>query len=260
MLDIETEYYEQSDIWSKDFEKDFAERERLKEIINLIPSGVKSILDVGCGNGAFINRLFGKYQRIVGLDISQEALKHVKTEKILGSITQLPFEEKSFDLVTSLEVLEHLSQEDFQKGILELQRISKKYIILTVPNEENLKRSLVKCPKCNFWFYPFFHLRSFNKKELKKTFNNFSLREIKEIGPVTHSYPSFLIAFSHFLRKPLPLTTSICPRCGYQSKQIKEGGSFEKKNSLSDKIKSLIKIFFPRKKKPRWLLALYQRN
>jgi ubiquinone/menaquinone biosynthesis C-methylase UbiE len=45
---------------------------------------------VGCGDGRILNRLDGKYE-CIGLDISNEALKYVKTKKIHDSLENLPF-------------------------------------------------------------------------------------------------------------------------------------------------------------------------
>lgn len=104
-----------------------------------------------------------------------------------------PFKNESFDLVTSLEVLEHLPQEDFKRGISELQRVSKKYILITVPNEGDLERSLVMCPKCYCWFNPYFHMRSFNKKSLQNLFEKFNPIKIKEIGPFKEQLQLYII-------------------------------------------------------------------
>jgi len=272
MKDYKEEYYEQSNIWDRNFLEIYAEKERIEEIIKIIPSSIKTILDVGCGNGAFINTLantsLNKFDRIVGVDSSKEALKYVKVEKYKASISNLPFENKSFNLVTCLEVLEHLSQEDFKRGILELQRVAKKYIIITVPNEEDLEHSLAMCPKCNCWFNPYFHVRSFNKSVLNNLFNNYKLINIKEIGPAIEYrlYPSLLYSFYRNWRKILPPKTSICPQCGYQ---LKEKFRDINSNSISDRfllkniflfIKFYSKLVYPVKRRKRWLLALYEKK
>jgi SAM-dependent methyltransferase len=49
------------------------------------------------------------------------------------SIYELPYKDNSFDLVICTEVLEHL--DDPQKALQEMVRVSKKYLLLSVPNE-----------------------------------------------------------------------------------------------------------------------------
>ena len=233
---------------------------------------MQTILYIGCGNGAFINTLNdifpGRFNRIVGVDSSKEALKFVKMEKFKASISSLPFRNKSFELVTSFEVLEHLSQEDFKKGISELQRIAKKYIIITVPNKEHLESSLVICPKCNCWFNPSFHVRSFDNSILNNLFNDNKLITVKEIGPIIEYrlYPSLLYSFYLSWRKISLPKASICPQCGYQYKEIsrevdssKASNHFLLKNTFLF-IKSLGKLFYPVKRKRRWILALYEKK
>jgi len=78
MKDYKKEYYEQPSFWNYDYLNVPAEKERLEEIIKVIPFDVRTILDVGCGNGAFVNALadilLGRFDRIVGADIGKEAL------------------------------------------------------------------------------------------------------------------------------------------------------------------------------------------
>ncbi len=96
MAGYERKYYDQVELWERDLLSIPAERERIISTIELIPSDVQTILDVGCGNGTFLNVLPNKYQA-VGLDSSQEALKYVKTKAIHGDIAALPFGSASFD-------------------------------------------------------------------------------------------------------------------------------------------------------------------
>lgn len=109
----------------------------LEEAKNLKPD---SVLDVGCGEGftleKFKNRGIGK--KLVGIDFLDTAIKIGKKERPyldlrIGNIYDIPFEDKSFDLVVCSEVLEHV--DDPQKALSELERVTKKYVLLSVPNE-----------------------------------------------------------------------------------------------------------------------------
>jgi len=268
MNNFQKKYYEQSDLWNKNFEKIDAEKMRLKEILDNIPDDISSILDVGCGNGFIVNNLkkINKYKKLVGLDISLEALKFVQTEKRQGSIENIPFEDKSFDLVVCLEVLEHLPEKIFQKGILELQRVSKKYILITVPNSESLERSLVVCPNCFCWFNPSFHMRSFDKNKLNNLFNQSKPILIKEIGPMlkVDNYPLLLLYPYYSIKKTRIPSIAICPQCGYQEEKKQKNNNIIQKNNIIIKIlqymKRLIKSLMWSNYKKRWLLALYKKN
>ncbi len=86
-------YYNQDTFWNKDFLLIERDRIRLQHIVNIIPDDVKSIIDVGCGNGYILNFLneLKKYNRLVGVDLSSTDLTYVKSEKYLCDITSMPF-------------------------------------------------------------------------------------------------------------------------------------------------------------------------
>ena len=263
MNNFQKEYYEQKSFWDHGYLEDPIEKNRIEEIIKIIPDEVKTILDAGCGNGSFLNFLKknNKYDRLTGIDFSEEALKYVQTEKIKGSISRLNFKDIEFDLITCLEVLEHLPQDDFRDTISEIQRVSRKYIIITVPNSEDIEHSLVNCPKCYCSFNPYFHLRHFDESKLKYLFDNFKPIIIKTVGPISiyKKYNKFILDLYHVFRKNPPTQTAICPQCGYQQKEQNKENNANKKflPSAYRILKNIFKIFVPTEKKHRWLLALY---
>jgi SAM-dependent methyltransferase len=62
MTSFEKEYYEQPKLWKEDLLNLPSEFLRISTIISLIPSDVRTILDAGCGNGAFLNALPYTYE------------------------------------------------------------------------------------------------------------------------------------------------------------------------------------------------------
>lgn len=75
-----------------------------------------SILDVGCGAGFLTNSLAEDGHRVTGLDLSKESLnvarRHDHTHSVNyreGNALQLPFPDKSFDVVTCMDFLEHVT-------------------------------------------------------------------------------------------------------------------------------------------------------
>lgn len=100
----------------------------LQEIVekSKIKNQKPKILDVGCGTGANLEMLkqFGESE---GVDISDDALefcrkKGLKVHK--GLAEKLPFADESFDIVTALDVVEHL--DDDIAGLKEMNRVLKK--------------------------------------------------------------------------------------------------------------------------------------
>lgn len=79
-------------------------------IVGQIPNGVSSVLDAGCGRGAFLRFLrknMGTTSRLVGIDYSSNN-PDSGIEYRQGDITKLPKEDR-FDVVVSLAVIEHVA-------------------------------------------------------------------------------------------------------------------------------------------------------
>jgi SAM-dependent methyltransferase len=82
------------------------------------------ILDVGCGTGANLEML-SKFGAAQGVDVSPDALAFCRQRGLLnvqqGEAEKLPYEDGSFDLLTSLDVVEHL--DDDVAGLKEMRRV-----------------------------------------------------------------------------------------------------------------------------------------
>lgn len=90
-------------------------------------------LDVGCGTGAMLQILGQSYQAH-GLDVSQEALDYCRSRGLdavtLGSAESLPYAENSFDLVVTLDTLEHV--EDHVAAAREIARVLRPGAVVVV--------------------------------------------------------------------------------------------------------------------------------
>ncbi len=99
-----------------------------------------NMLDVGCGEGYTVEEINNRFPDIIieGSDIEDDMvllasrnLSHINFN--VESSCDLQRKDNSFDLVTMLEVLEHVEQPD--SAIKEAKRVSKKYCIFSVPFE-----------------------------------------------------------------------------------------------------------------------------
>jgi len=84
------------------------------------------ILDVGCGTGGNLEML-ASFGAAEGVDVSDDALEYCQQKGLKahkGLAEALPFEDESFDVITALDVVEHL--DDDIAGLKEMNRVLKK--------------------------------------------------------------------------------------------------------------------------------------
>jgi SAM-dependent methyltransferase len=110
----------------------------IKKLINknIISQGDLKILNVGCGPGRSSQYLsnFGEVTSVeYDKDCCEFASERTGLQIINGSITELPFQKDSFDLVCAFDVIEHV--EDDSLAVSELKRVAKKgaVVLITVP-------------------------------------------------------------------------------------------------------------------------------
>ncbi len=261
-MSLESAYYENPEFWSLE-NTNPEDLKRFKEIYTHSPENVQSVLDVGCGNGLFLNYLdsLNSYQRLHGLDRSQEALKYVTVNKSQGSADSLPFSDKEFDLVTSLEAIEHFPINIYHNALQELCRVAKKYILITVPNDQKLELSLISCPQCKTCFNPDYHVRSFTKEKMKPLLENYGFKAIKIccLGEIESFKFQKLIYLLAEKSNPFPYPI-LCPLCGYDVPPRRASINSTNKNSINGLVKPTIKKLIPKQTRFRWILALYERT
>jgi len=120
----------------------FVHNQRLDQIVKMIPSQDKRILDAGCGEGHLIQKLYIKNKKnsYYGIDITKIALEETKKRCPYAKLyemdlSKINFDDKFFDVILCTEVLEHIY--DYKNVIKELERSLKKggYLIISFPNE-----------------------------------------------------------------------------------------------------------------------------
>jgi len=119
----------------------------------------ESLLDAGCGDGRFLAalaRLPTRPTRLVGVDISERILATAArtvereggtAEFVRSNLEALPFASESFDLVLSVQVVEHLL--GVEEGIRELARVLKRggRLILSTDSSRNLVSRGLNAPR-----------------------------------------------------------------------------------------------------------------
>ena len=266
MPDFEKNYYEAQVFWGNGMLEDADNLKRFEFTMSLIPPEVQSIADVGCGNGVFVNTLQIKknHIEIVGIDRSLKALEYVQTKKVQGNIIKLPFDNNRFDCVTCLEVLEHLSIEDYEKALDELTRVAGKYVIISVPFNEKLEEAHTQCPACKSIFNYEMHLRNFNETAFVHLLDDYGFenRTFTKLNKTSKFIGHFRYRKLFYPEQLLKWRSPVCPLCGFKQKPTEVTSPLKlilKKRKMISYISSFPKMFWPKEYSYYWIIGLFEK-
>ena len=87
----------------------------------------ESHLDVGSNTAPYV-----MFSKSIGLKTVRCDIQGFTPDNVLGALPRLPFKDKTFDMVSCIQVLEHIG--DTHNCIDDLCRVAKKLVIIQVPN------------------------------------------------------------------------------------------------------------------------------
>lgn len=118
------------------------------QIAEIIRLDVNSILEIGIGNGAVSCLL-----RQFGYDVTTMDNWESLGADIKASLPDIPVENESFDVVVAFQVLEHIAYEDFARSIRQMHRVSKKYVLVSIPNAKAMIAGTLYVPRLANWHF-----------------------------------------------------------------------------------------------------------
>ena len=167
---------------------------------------IKTMLDIGAGTD-FLRTLLGTHAPTVEyktLDIAAD----LKPDHV-GSVTSIPLQDNSFDAVSAFQVLEHIEFADFETALLEMKRVSKKYVFISLPHNTPTFDFQFKVPgfkRVNFyWRLPWHRTHVFKGQHYweigKKGYSAKKIRSIfdqhftvlEDFSPMENLYHQFYI-------------------------------------------------------------------
>lgn len=112
----------------------------IKSTFPVLSKNIKSILDVGCGNGHFLYSWKQHYQvqEAMGVEPSSEAVRLLKEKWgcvngmnfCSASAHRLPFDTNSFDIVTVWSVLHWVGRNEYLQSLGEIIRVCNRYLVV----------------------------------------------------------------------------------------------------------------------------------
>jgi SAM-dependent methyltransferase len=98
--------------------------ETWETLVRLLGEGTGSLIDVGCGTGAYAQGLAELGWRVTGVDVSEDMLRRARAKRVhavRADAAELPFEDASFDAAVS--IFTHTDVDDWGKVVAEIARV-----------------------------------------------------------------------------------------------------------------------------------------
>lgn len=125
----------------------------------------KIVLDIACGEGYGSNLIAEKAEKVYGVDIAEDAIAHASKNYagnnlnfLKGSVTSIPLEESTIDIIICFETIEHITEHD--EMMKEFKRVLKEdgILLMSTPAKENYESLNHNNP---------FHLKELSGEEFK---------------------------------------------------------------------------------------------
>lgn len=140
----------------------------------------QSLLDTGCGRGVFLFPLLREFPDldVTGVDILPHRVEMLdciskggveNLHPMLADICDGVLPDKSFDVVTMLEVLEHIP--DTEAAVKNAVRLARNYVIVSVPSKPDDNPE---------------HIHLFSNEDLKNHFLNAGCSKVKFMSVTNH--------------------------------------------------------------------------
>lgn len=99
-----------------------------------------SYLDVSCGRAEMLSHADALgYKSALGTEIVPALIEQDRV--VRAEVHVLPFQDKSFDVVSMFDVIEHLLDGDDELACLQLMRVARKHILITANNRRSVNKS-----------------------------------------------------------------------------------------------------------------------
>jgi 2-polyprenyl-3-methyl-5-hydroxy-6-metoxy-1,4-benzoquinol methylase len=106
------------------------------EILEFVLDNIgETVLDIGCGAGAYVARIKAEGKRCIGVDLNPLAVAQAQAlgrPVLRMSADNLAFADKTFDSVVLIETLEHLP--NYERALTEAARVARSSLVVTVPD------------------------------------------------------------------------------------------------------------------------------
>jgi 2-polyprenyl-3-methyl-5-hydroxy-6-metoxy-1,4-benzoquinol methylase len=185
-------------LYLKPYRRDRHSDPQMRKILRFLKVQVKdTVLDLGCGVGDYTHSISEFSENVIGMDLDVSAARHKFPDLDFRNHdlnVRLPFPDASFDFVVSINLIEHLRNE--QSFVDECARILKPRgrIALTTANLDFILHK---------WFYDRTHVHEWSLNQFKKIMGRTFSTIIAEKSSSMFNFYPFNVITTKFLKPDL---------------------------------------------------------
>lgn len=171
-----------------------------RSLVNYVSARARigTAADIGCGRGDLMEFLIRRGHDVYGVDQSPASIDEVQKRfagqpHFKGAALfegRIELADESVDTGFIIEVVEHLSNDALTTMLREAHRIVRPggHLVLTTPNEEDLRASETMCPECGSIYHRVQHVRAWSAKSLSEYVRPFGFETRSAEGTVLAPY------------------------------------------------------------------------
>lgn len=229
------------------------ERERLQKTLDALPDDIHTGLEIGFEDFRLTYLLRTRID-LVSVDLPKKVNDPHGYKLAFANIQHLPFRNNAFDIVVCTEVLEHLPENVLLKGIKELQRVSRKYVLISVPYKQRVWNEMFKCANCGFVCHSMGHLHYIDDHKLSVLFDGAIAEKTQFIGAINGYAPDWLYSVANTLGNAwCNFQWGNCPNCKQSHQAVKPNPVGYILHRLIWRAERLAKT------RPPWVIILFNR-
>jgi SAM-dependent methyltransferase len=145
-----------------------AEIARTRDLVEIVPKNLRTVLDVGARDGHFSHLLTQYFEAVTALDLTMPQFRFDRVLPVRGDVSNLQFPDKQFDVVFCAEVLEHIPA--LGKASSEISRLARYAIVIGVPYRQGIRVDRTTCNHCGKANPPWGHVNTFDEHKIKSLF------------------------------------------------------------------------------------------
>nr|WP_315183559.1 class I SAM-dependent methyltransferase [uncultured Albidiferax sp.] len=180
----------------EDNRNSLTDRERVADLMALLPADVQTALDIGARDGYLSRQLADRYAQVTALDLEPPQVNDPRVQCVQGDATALQFGDGTFDLLLCAEVLEHIPSALLPQVCAELARVAARYIVVGVPYRQDIRQGRSTCQRCGGKNPPWGHVNRFDEARLQALFPAYTVQRQTLVGvaePGTNAVSAWLM-------------------------------------------------------------------